>query len=96
MAKQIKVSNQVYEKLSRLRQELNGSSFSYVIDELIETYERLKALNTARSILPLLDELRKTLALVDRELHTKRADENSQSIEKKSAQKGELTSYMRR
>jgi len=96
VAKQIKVSNQVYEKLSRLRQELNGSSFSYVIDELIETYERLKALNTARSILPLLDELRKILALVDRELHTKRADENSKSIEKKSAQKVDLSTFLRR
>jgi predicted CopG family antitoxin len=96
VAKQIKVSNQVYEKLRRLRQELGMVSYSYVLDELIETYERMKALNISRSILPLLDELRKTLALIDRELHTKRADVDSKSIEKKSAQKGELISYMRR
>ena len=100
MAKQIKVSNQVYEKLRRLRQELNEVSYSYVLDELIETYERMKALNISKSILPLLDELRKTLTLIDQELHTNRGIEKSKSGEKKSAfkeaSKPDLVSFLKR
>ena len=100
MAKQIKISNQVYEKLRRLRQELGEASYSYIIDELIETYERMKALNTAKSILPLLDELRKILAMVDRELHTVRSEEVSAGREKKSApkeaSKSDLATFFKR
>lgn len=96
MVKQIKVSDEVYIKLSQLKQELDENTFSGVVSQLIKVYESLKTYRNLKQLLQLLSEVHDRLVMIDQLLSTTLATAKSYGKEQKGAQKADLSSFMRK
>jgi predicted CopG family antitoxin len=96
LVKQIKISDEVYIKLSQLKQELDENTFSGVVSQLIKVYEGLKTHRNLKQLLQLLSEVHDRLVMIDQLLSTTLATAKSYGKEQKSAQKGDLTTILRK
>jgi predicted CopG family antitoxin len=96
MYRQIAVKQDVYERLVRLKHELGLSTMSDVVDTLIKAYEGYSLAKKLRLIFQLLDDVKQLSAMIEDVQSNMKPPAKSYEKEQKSAQKGELTSYMRR
>jgi predicted CopG family antitoxin len=96
MNKQISVKQDVYERLVRLKHELGLSTMSDVVDTLIKAYEGYSLAKKLQMIFQLLDDVKQLVAMIEDTQSIIKPPAKSYEKEQKSAQKGELTSYMRR
>jgi predicted CopG family antitoxin len=96
VVKQIKVSDEVYMKLSQLKQELDESTFGGVVSQLMKVYEGLKTYRNLKQLLQLLGEIHDRLVMIDQLLSTTLTSIRSYGKEQKSAQKADLSSFMKK
>ena len=96
MYKQIAVKQDVYEQLVRLKQELGLSTMNDVIDTLIKAFRGYSLAKKLQMIFQLLDDAKRLSAMIEDTQSIIKPPAKSYEKEQKSAQKGELTSYMRK
>jgi predicted CopG family antitoxin len=100
VVKQIKVSDEVYMKLSQLKQELDENTFNGVVSQLIKVYEGLKTYGNLKQLLQLFNDLQNTLATIDQLLSTTLATtksvETKHGSAHKEASKSDISSYFKR
>jgi predicted CopG family antitoxin len=96
VVKQIKIPDEVYIKLSQLKQELDENTFGGVVSQLIKVYEGLKTYRNLKQLLQLLSEIHDRLVMIDQLLSTTLATAKSYEKEQKSAQKVDLSTFLRK
>jgi predicted CopG family antitoxin len=67
--KQIKLSKELYDKLAKLKQELNVRTFGEVIGELINIYEGFKSYRDLDKLLQLINDAQQIVSELSRVLN---------------------------
>ena len=68
--KQIKISKELYDRLAKLKQELNVRTFGEVIGELINMYEGFKSYRSLSKLLQLINDARQVVSELSQLLST--------------------------
>lgn len=68
--KQIKLSKELYDKLAKLKQELNVRTFGEVIGELINMYEGFKSYRSLSKLLQLISNAQQIVSELSQVLST--------------------------
>jgi len=96
MYRQIALKQDVYERLVRLKHELGLSTMNDVVDTLIKAYEGYSLAEKLRLIFQLLDNINQLSAMIEDVQSNIKPPAKSYEKEQKSAQKVDLSTFLRR
>jgi predicted CopG family antitoxin len=68
--KQVKIPKGLYDKLDKLKQELNVRTFGEVLNELINMYEGFKSYRNLNKLLQLINDARQVVSELSQLLNT--------------------------